>query len=98
MVFCLLAFCPSFGCLQAAAFPVGLDDVDAVGNAVEQRARHAFVAKDLSPVFDGQVGGEQDALAFINAADSARRPQQRRDRLPPELQTAGRTDYHRSLL
>ena len=64
-----MAFCAFLGVFQPVAFPVGLDDVDAVRDAVEQRAGHAFIAKYFGPVLEGQVGGEQYALAFVGAAD-----------------------------
>ena len=65
-MFALRAF---LGVLKAVAVAVGLDDVDAARDAVEERSGHAFVAQYLGPVLEGQVGCEQNALAFIGAAD-----------------------------
>ena len=48
---------------------VGLDDVDTVGQPVEQRAGEAFVAEDLGPILEGLVGGDDKAPAFVGAAD-----------------------------
>ena len=57
------------GGFQAVAFSVGLQDVHPVGEAVEKGSGEAFVAKDLSPTLEGQVGGEQYALPFVGAAE-----------------------------
>ena len=65
--FVLLA--TSFGALEAVALTVGFEDVDAMGEAVEHGAGEAFVAEDLGPVLEGQVGGDDEALAFVGAAD-----------------------------
>ena len=53
---------------KSISFAVGLDDVDAVGDAVEQCPGEPFIEKDFGPLFEGQVGGHDDALAFVGAA------------------------------
>lgn len=68
-IFFVVAFCSFFGILQPVAFPIGFDDVDAVRDAVEQGASQALVAEYFGPVLEGQVGGEDDALAFVRTAD-----------------------------
>jgi len=40
-----------------------------VGQPVEQRSGKALAAKDLHPIFEGQVGGDNEALPFVGAAD-----------------------------
>ena len=56
---------------QAVAFPLGFDDVDAVGEPVEQRACETFIAQHLGPVLEGKVGVERHALSLIGAAAAA---------------------------
>jgi len=43
--------------------------VDAVSDAVQECAGQAFVNEDLGPLFEGQVGGHDDALAFVGATN-----------------------------
>ena len=45
--------------LEAVAVAVHLQDVDVMGNAVEQSAGEAFRAEDLGPFLEGQVAGHQ---------------------------------------
>ena len=45
--------------LQAVAVAVHLQDVDVVGEAVEQGSGKALGAKDLGPLLEGQVAGDQ---------------------------------------
>ena len=40
----------AFGLAQSVAFAVGFEDVDAVGEAVEEGAGEAFVAEDFGPL------------------------------------------------
>jgi hypothetical protein len=58
-----------FGFAEPVAFSVGLDELHAVGKSIDERAGEPFVAEDLGPVLEGQVGGEDKALAFVCAAD-----------------------------
>ena len=43
----------SAGITQAEAFPVGFEDMDAMGEAVEQSAGEPFGSKHLDPVLKG---------------------------------------------
>ena len=60
---------PPASITQAEAFPVGFEDVDTVGEAVEQSSGEPFGSKHLDPVLKGQIGGDDDAGAFVSAAD-----------------------------
>ena len=61
------------GVLPAALEPVALavhfQDVDVVGEAVQQRAGKAFRAEDLSPLIEGEVGGHQDGTPLLALAE-----------------------------
>ncbi len=59
----------SFGVLQAIAFSVALDDVAAMCEPVEGGSGEAFAAEHFGPVLEGQVGGDEKALALISPAD-----------------------------
>ena len=48
--------------LEAEALPVHLQDMDMVSKAIEEGPGEPFRAKDISPLFEGQVGGSQDHL------------------------------------
>jgi len=63
------AFEALFGVLEPVTFAVGFKDVDAMGEPVEHGAGQPFTAEHLGPVFKGQVGGEDQAGAFVGAAD-----------------------------
>jgi ABC-type sulfate transport system permease subunit len=43
--------------------------VDVVGEAVQEGSGEPFVAHHLDPVLEGQVGGDDQAGAFVGAAD-----------------------------
>ncbi len=68
---CLLLFsgCRSGACLEAEAVVSGLQDVAAVGEAVEQGRGHLGVTKDGGPFTEAQVGGDDDAGAFVKFAE-----------------------------
>ena len=55
--------------LEAEAIPVHLQDMDMVGEAVEEGPGEPLRAKDLGPLVEGQVGGSQDRAAFIALAE-----------------------------
>ena len=55
--------------LEAEAIPVHLQDMDMVGEAVEESPGEPFRAKDLGPLVEGQVRGSQDRAAFIALAE-----------------------------
>ena len=44
---------------ESVTFPVHLQDVYPVRKAVQERAGQPFRTKDLSPLVEGQVGGDQ---------------------------------------
>ena len=46
--------------LEAPAFVAGLDDVTVMGEAIEERGRHLWVAEDARPFAEGEVGGDHD--------------------------------------
>jgi hypothetical protein len=45
--------------LEAIAVAVHLQDVNVVGEAVEQGSGEAFGAEDLGPLLEGQIAGDQ---------------------------------------
>ena len=53
---------------EAEAVIAGLEDVAAVGQAVEERRGHLGVAKDRGPFAEAEVGGDDDAGAFVELA------------------------------
>ena len=55
--------------LEAPTVIAGLDDVAVVGQAIEQRSRHLGITKDARPFTEGEVCGDDDLGAFIEAAD-----------------------------
>ena len=55
--------------LEAEALPVHLQNVYPVGKAVEESAGQPFRAKDLGPLVEGQVGGDQSRAPLIALAE-----------------------------
>ena len=55
--------------LEAVAVTVHLQDMDVVGEPVQQCAGEAFRAEDLGPLVEGQVGGDQDGAPFVALAE-----------------------------
>ena len=53
---------------KVVAVAVHLQDVDLVGEAVQQRSGEAFRAEDLGPFVEGQVGGDQDGAPLVALA------------------------------
>ena len=51
--------------LEAVAVAVHLQDVDVVGEAVQQRAGEAFRPEDRSPCVEGQIGGHQHRSPLV---------------------------------
>lgn len=68
VVFGLLALGVLFGLAQAIALSVGLQDMDPIGEEVQQLAGEAFGAKDLGPFLKGQVGGNHEAVVLVGPA------------------------------
>ena len=54
---------------EAPAFVAGFDDLAMMGQPVEKRGSHFGVAKDARPFGEGQVGGDDDRSALVEAAD-----------------------------
>ena len=54
---------------EAVAVAVHLQDMDVVGEPVQQRAGEAFRPEDRSPFVEGQVGGDQDGTPLIPLAE-----------------------------
>ena len=55
--------------LEAPAFVTGLDDIAVMGQPIEQRGGHLGVAEDGGPFAEGEVGGDDDRGALVEAAD-----------------------------
>ena len=54
---------------EAVAVAVHLQDVDVVGEAVQQGTGEAFRAKHFGPLVEGEVGGDQDGSPFVALAE-----------------------------
>ena len=55
--------------VEPIAVAVHLEDVDVMGEAVEQRAGQAFGAEHLGPFVERQVGGDQGRAALVALAE-----------------------------
>ena len=55
--------------LEAPALVAGLDDVAAVGEAVEQRGRHFGIDEDARPFAESEIGGDDDRGPLVETAD-----------------------------
>ena len=55
--------------LEAVAVAVHLQDVDVVGEPVQQRAGEAFRTEHLGPLIERQVGGYQDGAPLVALAE-----------------------------
>ena len=55
--------------LQPEAVAVHLQDVDVVGEPIEQGSCEAFGSEDFGPLLEGQVRGDQSGAAFIALAE-----------------------------
>jgi hypothetical protein len=67
--FFLLARCGLGGAvLEAEAIVSSLQDVAVMGEPVEQRRGHLGVAEDGCPFAEAQIGGDDDAGAFVERA------------------------------
>ena len=55
--------------LSTVALAVHLQDVDVVGEPVEQRAGEAFRAEDLRPLVEGEIGGDHDRAPLVTLAE-----------------------------
>ena len=59
--------------LEAVAVAVHLQDVDVVGETVQQRPGQPFRPEDFGPFVEGQVGGDQDGAPLVALAETPRR-------------------------
>ena len=55
--------------LEPVALAVHLQDVDVVGEAVQQSAGEALRTEDRGPLIEGEVGGDQDGPALVALAE-----------------------------
>ena len=55
--------------LEAVAFAIGFEDMDPVGEPIQEGAGEAFAAHDFGPFLEGQVGGDDHRTALIGLAD-----------------------------
>ena len=55
--------------LEAVALAVHLQDVDVVGESVQERASEALRSEDLGPLVEWEVGGDQDRSTLIALAE-----------------------------
>ena len=53
-----------FALAQPVAFAVHLEDMDVVGQAIENGTCEAFCAEDLGPFIERQVGCDDDGATF----------------------------------
>ena len=54
---------------EVVAVAVHIQDVDVVGETVQQRSGQAFRPEDLGPLVEGQVGGHQDGAPLVALAE-----------------------------
>ena len=54
---------------EAVAVAVHLQDMDVVGEPVQQRAGEAFRSEHLGSLVEGQVGGDQDGAPLVALAE-----------------------------
>jgi hypothetical protein len=54
---------------ESVALSIGFDDMDPVGETVEQSSGEAFGAKDLSPILEREIGSDHKTLAFVGPTD-----------------------------
>jgi hypothetical protein len=55
--------------LEAPAVVSGLDDIEVVGQSIEQRGRHLGVAEHTWPFAEGEISGDDDRSALLESAD-----------------------------
>lgn len=60
---------PTFALLEAEALAVHLEDVNVMGEAVEQRAGQALGAEDAGPLVEGQIAGDDGRAALVALAE-----------------------------
>ena len=57
------------GLSESVALSVGFEDVDSVGEAVEQSPGETLGTEDLGPVLEWEIGSNHKALTLIGSAD-----------------------------
>src|SRR6202167_6640296 len=55
--------------LEAPTLIAGLDDVAVVGETIEECGGHLWVAEHARPFAEGEIGGDDDRGAFVEAAE-----------------------------
>jgi hypothetical protein len=60
--------------LEPVAVAVQLQDIDVVGEAIEQRAGEPLGAEDRGPLLERQVGDDQGSRTFIVSDKRSLRP------------------------
>jgi hypothetical protein len=55
--------------LEAPGLVAGLDDLAVMGQAIEECGGHLGVAEDARPFAEGEIGGDEDRGALVEAAD-----------------------------
>ena len=55
--------------VEPVALAIHLEDVDVVGEAVEERAGEALGAEHLGPFVEGQIGGDQGRAPLVALAE-----------------------------
>src|SRR5262245_66464793 len=54
---------------EAVTVAVHLEDVDVVGQAIEQRAGQSLGSEHASPLVERQIGGDNDGAALVTLAE-----------------------------
>ena len=68
-IFFSFSFCAQFGISKTVAFAVGFDDMDTMGEPIEQCPGEPLVAEDLGPLLEGEIGRHEHALPFVGATE-----------------------------
>ena len=62
-------FPPFLALIETIALAVHFQDMDMVGQAIQQRPGQAFGAEHLRPLVEGQIAGRQDGAALVTLAE-----------------------------
>ena len=62
-------FAPFSALVETIALAVHFQDMDMVGEAVQQRPGQAFGAEHLGPLVEGKIAGQQGGAAFVTLAE-----------------------------
>jgi hypothetical protein len=54
---------------EAVAFAIHLENVDVVGDAIEQRTRQTFRSQRFGPFVKGKIAGDEGRAAFVALRD-----------------------------